>query len=41
MGHSRYVYSIDGPNNFTLKIENSKDGKEWATFMEGKYARTD
>jgi uncharacterized protein DUF1579 len=39
MGHGRFSYEFaaDGKYNFTL--ENSQDGKQWATFMEGSYVR--
>lgn len=39
MGQSRYTYRLLGNDRYSLKIENSRDGKEWATFMEGTYMR--
>jgi hypothetical protein len=39
MGHSRYVYTFEGEGRYAFKIENSQDGKQWATFMEGRYTR--
>ena len=39
MGHGRYVYRAIGPNEYSFRLESSKNGKEWATFMEGKYNR--
>jgi len=41
MGHSRFSYIIEQPKQFAMRIEHSKDGKEWAVFMEGKYNRID
>lgn len=38
-GHSRYTYIIDGPDAYTFRLENSKDGVNWTPFMEGKYQR--
>jgi hypothetical protein len=38
LGHSRQVYEVgDGEYHFTL--QNSRDGREWATFMDGVYRR--
>jgi len=39
MGHSRYTYVFEGENRYAFTIENSRDGKQWATFMEAKYTR--
>ena len=39
MGQSRYSYVFEAENSFRFIIENSRDGKNWATFMEGKYTR--
>jgi len=39
MGLSRYVYHFEGDGRYTFRIDNSQDGKKWATFMEGKYMR--
>lgn len=40
MGHARYVYRTEADGKYTFKLENSQDGKTWATFMEGWYRRT-
>lgn len=39
MCHSRYIYEFEGDGRYTFRIQNSQDGKEWATFMEGRYSR--
>jgi hypothetical protein len=39
MGHSKYVYTFDGDGRYRFGIEQSQDGKQWATFMEGRYTR--
>ena len=39
MGHHRYVYTFEGEGRHTFKLEQSQDGKTWATFMEGRYRR--
>ncbi|MBZ5500023.1 MAG: DUF1579 domain-containing protein [Acidobacteriia bacterium] len=41
MGHNRFSYIIEQPKHFTMRIEHSKDGKDWTVFMEGKYKRID
>jgi uncharacterized protein DUF1579 len=38
MGHHQYVFHVrDG--EFDMRIENSPDGNQWTTFMEGTYRR--
>jgi len=39
MGFSRYIYVLESDGKYTFRIDNSQDGKQWATFMEGKYTR--
>jgi uncharacterized protein YndB with AHSA1/START domain len=39
MGHSRYVYTLEGEGRYSFRIENSQNGRAWSTFLEGKYAR--
>jgi uncharacterized protein DUF1579 len=39
MGHHRYTYRFEG-DVYEMHIENSPDGKEWTTFLEGTYRRT-
>lgn len=39
MGHSRYVYTFEGEGRYAFRLENSQDGKQWATFMEARYRR--
>lgn len=39
MGHARYVYTMAGDAKYKFRIDNSQDGKSWATFMEGTYTR--
>ncbi len=38
-GHGRYVWIL-GNGEMQQRIESSPDGKEWATFLDGKYTRT-
>ena len=38
-GHSRYIYTFEGNDRYTFRLENSTDGKSWAPMMEGKYKR--
>jgi len=37
---ARYIYKINGPDNYTLRIEQSQDGETWEPFLEGTYTRT-
>jgi hypothetical protein len=39
MGQGRYTYDFEGEGRYRFKIENSQDGKQWTTFMEGMYSR--
>jgi uncharacterized protein DUF1579 len=39
MGHSRHTYRLEGENRFSLLMENSQDGKQWAKFLEAAYTR--
>ena len=39
MGHGRYIWEFESVDRHTFRMENSQDGKQWATFMEGKYSR--
>jgi uncharacterized protein DUF1579 len=39
MGHSRYTYALEGEGRYSFLLENSQDGKQWASFMEGRYTR--
>mgnify|MGYP003580399889 CR=1 FL=1 len=39
MGQGRYIYDFEGEGKYRFKIENSQDGKQWSTFMEGMYTR--
>lgn len=38
LGLSRYVYEV-AENELRLLIQNSPDGREWKTFLEGIYRR--
>ena len=38
-GYTRFVYNI-GDGVHDLRIENSKDGVKWTTFMDGHYVRS-
>ncbi|HEV8374818.1 MAG TPA: DUF1579 family protein [Candidatus Polarisedimenticolia bacterium] len=39
MGQGRYIYEFEGDGRYRFKIENSPDGNNWTTFMEGRYTR--
>jgi hypothetical protein len=39
MGHSRHTYRLEGDDRFSLLMENSRDGKQWAKFLEAAYMR--
>jgi len=39
MGHSRYTYTFEKDGQYKFSIENSQDGKQWSTFMDGGYTR--
>jgi len=41
MGHSRCSMNLEkaAAGAYSFKMEVSPDGKQWATFMEGKYVR--
>lgn len=39
MGQQRYHFISESPTRYTFKMENSKDGKNWATLMEGHYSK--
>jgi hypothetical protein len=38
MGMTRCSFDVSG-NGYKFTMEGSQDGKQWATFMEGKYAK--
>ena len=37
-GHHRYSWTVRG-DGMDMRIENSPDGSEWSTFLEGTYRR--
>jgi hypothetical protein len=39
MGHSRYVYVFEGDGRIAFRIESSRDGHDWATFLMARYTR--
>jgi len=39
LGHARYIYTFEKDGRYKFAIQNSQDGKQWATFMEGTYTR--
>src|SRR5947208_1920101 len=39
MGQGRFTYEFEREGKYRFKLENSRDGKEWTTFMEGNYTR--
>ena len=38
-GRARYTYVLAGDGEFAFRIERSKDGKEWRSFLDARYAR--
>lgn len=40
MGHSRYTYEFQDDRTYTFKLEQSRDGKSWSTFVDGTYKRS-
>jgi hypothetical protein len=39
MGHARYTYRFESRDRFTFRIESSRDGVEWLTFLDSVYSR--
>ncbi len=39
LSYVRYIYKV-GDGVFDFRIDNSKDGVEWTTFMDGHYVRS-
>ena len=39
MGMSRYIYKLQGAAKYAFEIQNSQDGKEWTTFIDGTYTK--
>ena len=39
MGHGRYVYTFESDRKHSFRMEQSRDGKDWSTSMEGTYTR--
>ena len=40
MGWSRYIYRLEGETRYAFRIDHSRDGNEWTTFIEGRYTKT-
>jgi hypothetical protein len=40
MGHIRYTYRFLDPQHYTFRLDMSRDGKEWAPFIDGTFTRT-
>ena len=38
-GHSRAIFDFTDDRHYTYRMDVSGDGKQWQTFMEGKYSR--
>ena len=38
-GHSRYVYTFEGPDRFRFHIEMSPDGSTWSRWLDSVYTR--
>lgn len=39
VAHSRHVYEVLGDGQYRMKLQSSRDGREWQTFLEGVYRR--
>ena len=39
MGHSRAIFDLRETGTYAFKMDMSQDGKNWQTFMEGKYRK--
>jgi hypothetical protein len=39
LGLTRYIYSVED-SQLRLRIDNSAEGHEWTTFLEGRYTRS-
>jgi hypothetical protein len=39
MGRARYTYVLAREGEFTFRIEHSRDGKEWRSFLDARYVR--
>lgn len=39
MGHGRYTYRFEDPDNYELTLENSDDGQEWRVLIRGRFHR--
>jgi hypothetical protein len=39
MGFGRFTYVFQGTDAYSFKLENSRDGQNWSTFLEGTYQR--
>jgi uncharacterized protein DUF1579 len=40
-GQSRATFDFGGDRRYAYRMEISPDGKQWSTFMEGTYTRSD
>ena len=38
-GHARYLWTV-GEAELRMRIQNSRDGRAWTTFLDGTYTRT-
>ena len=39
MGHNRVIFDLRETGGYAFKMDVSPDGKNWTTFMEGKYRK--
>jgi hypothetical protein len=39
LGRARYTYEFRGDAELAFRIERSKDGKEWRSFLDAQYVR--
>lgn len=38
-GHSRCIFDVSRKESYSFRMDVSPDGKQWQTFMEGRYTR--
>ncbi len=39
MGHTRQVYEIVDADHYIVRLQTSRDGRDWSTFLEADYRR--
>lgn len=41
VGRARYTYAFVRDGEFTFRIEHSRDGREWRSYLDARYVRDD